>query len=112
MKSFMFLFRGGLDPHSASPEEMQQQLQKWFSWVDSLKKKGIYKAGEALLPTGQTLRKNNVVTDGPFAESKELVGGFFIVLADSLDAATKIAKDCPVLPHGGSVEIRDVAIFA
>jgi hypothetical protein len=111
MKSFMFLFRGGLDPRSASPEEMQQNMQKWFGWVESLQTKGIYKAGEALLPSGQTLRKNNVVTDGPFVESKEMVGGFFIVLAADLEAATAIAKDCPDLAHGGSVEIRDVVIF-
>jgi hypothetical protein len=111
MKSFMFLFRGGLDPQTASPEEMQQNMEKWFGWVEDLKSKGIYTAGEALLPSGLTLHKNNLVTDGPFAESKEIVGGFFIVKAESIDVAKEIAKSCPDLPLGGSVEVRDVMVF-
>jgi hypothetical protein len=111
MKSFMFLFRGGLDPQTASPEEMQQNMQQWMGWVEDLQKKNIYAAGEALLPTGKTLKKNNVVTDGPFAESKEIVGGFFIVKAETLDAAIEIAKGCPDLSLGGSVEVRDVMVF-
>ncbi|NCT93150.1 MAG: transcription initiation protein [Chitinophagaceae bacterium] len=111
MKNFMFLFRGGLDPQSASPEEMQQNMEKWFAWVNDLQSKGIYTAGEALMPTGKTLHKNQVVTDGPFVESKEIVGGFFIVKAENLDAALEIAKGCPDLPLGGSVEVRDVVVF-
>jgi hypothetical protein len=111
MKSFMFIFRGGLDPHTASPEEMQNNMQKWMSWVDDLKKKGIYAAGEALLPSGKTLHKGNITTDGPFAESKEIVGGFFIITAKDLDAAIAIAGDCPDFAHGGSVEVRDVMVF-
>ncbi len=111
MKSFMFLFRGGLDPHTASPDEMQSNMQKWMGWVDELKKKDIYTAGEALMPSGKTLRKGNVSTDGPFTESKEIVGGFFIIKADNIDAALKIAESCPDLPLGGSVEVRDVMVF-
>lgn len=108
MKSFMFLFRGGLDPETASPEEMQQNMEKWFAWVDELKQKGIYSSGEPLLPGGKTLRKNNVVTDGPFAESKEVIGGFFLIKTDGIDTALELAKACPDLPLGGSVEVREV----
>ena len=104
----MFLFRGGLDPQSASPEEMQQNMQKWFSWVDELKAKGIYHSGEPLLPGGKTLRKDNVITDGPFAESKEVIGGFFMVQANTIEEAVDLAKGCPDLPNGGSVEVREV----
>jgi hypothetical protein len=111
MASFMFLFRGGLDPHTASPEEMQTNMQKWMGWVDKLKAKGSYKAGEALLPSGKTLHKDNLVTDGPFAESKEIIGGFFIVEAADINAAIEIAKGCPDLAIGGSVEVRDVMVF-
>ncbi len=111
MASFMFLFRGGLDPQTASPEEMQQNMHKWMSWVDDLKKKGVYKAGEALLPSGKSLHKNQVVTDGPYAESKEMIGGFFIVEAADIDAAISMAADCPDLVLGGSVEVRDVMVF-
>lgn len=111
MSNFMFLFRGGLDPFTSSPEELQQNMEKWMAWVGQLQANGIYVAGESLMPTGKTLHKANVVTDGPFIESKEMVGGFFIVKAESIDAAIEIAKDCPDLAIGGSVEVRDVVVF-
>lgn len=111
MSNFMFVFRGGLDPFTASPEEMQQNMEKWMAWVGQLQANGTYVSGEALMPTGKTLHKGNVVTDGPFIESKEMVGGFFIVKAESIEAAIEIAKGCPDLPIGGSVEVRDVVVF-
>ncbi len=111
MKDFMFIFRGGMDPQSASPQDMQDNMQKWFGWVEDLRKRNIYSAGEAILPEGKTVRKQNVVTDGPFAESKELVGGFFIVKANSMEEAVELAKGCPDLPLGGTVEVREVMKF-
>ena len=108
----MLIFRGGSDAATLSPEESQQQMQKWFEWVGELQGKGIYTAGEALTPEpGKLVGKGNVVTDGPFAESKEIVGGFFIVKATSIEAATELAKDCPDLPMGGTVEVREVMVF-
>lgn len=111
MSNFMFLFRGGLDPFTASPEAMQQNMEQWLAWVGQLQASGVYVAGEALMPTGKTLHKDHVVTDGPYMESKEMVGGFFVVKADSLDVALEIAKGCPDLSIGGSVEVRDVVVF-
>ena len=109
MPNFLFLFRRSPNPVKASPEEMQVIMQKWMSWVSDLKATGVYKAGEPLMPTGKTLHKDNVITDGPFAEGKELVGGFFIVDAPDIDAAIEMAKACPDLERGGTVEVRDVA---
>ena len=112
MKDFMFLFRNSTDRSSATPEEMQSNMQLWFAWVEKLKNQGIYVAGEPLTPAGKVLKgKQTVITDGPFAESKEMIGGYFIVQADSLEAAAEIAKACPDLPHGGTVEVRDVVVF-
>ena len=112
MKNFMLIFRGGSDAVTLSPEESQQQMQKWFDWVGELQGKGIYTSGEALTPEpGKLVTKGKIVTDGPFAESKELIGGYFIVKADSLEAAAEIAKACPDLPYGGTVELRDVVVF-
>lgn len=111
MKNFMFIFRGGLDPQTASPEDFQQNMDQWMEWVGGLQANGTYVAGEALMPTGKTLHKGNLITDGPFVESKEIVGGFFIVRAASIEEATEIAKGSPDLPLGGSVEIRDVVVF-
>ena len=109
MKDFMFIFRNGTEKSSSSPEEMQNNMQLWFAWVDKLKNQGIYVAGEPLTPPGKVLKgKQTVITDGPFAESKEVVGGFFIIKADTLEQAAELAKDCPDLPVGGTVEVREV----
>ena len=112
MKDFMLIFIGGADFLKLSPEEMQKNLQQWFAWVDKLKSKKIYVGGEALTPGGKTVKgPKALVTDGPFAESKEVVGGYFIVKAKSMEEAVKIAKDSPDLPLNGSVEVREVMKF-
>jgi hypothetical protein len=65
--------------------------------------------GDALTPEGRLVDAKKVVTDGPFVESKEVLGGFSIVQADSLDAAAELAKGCPGLLFGGKVEVRPLA---
>ena len=103
----MFLFRGGLQ--SESPEEMQSHMQKWFAWVEELKKKGRYLSGEPLNPGGKMVSgPKKSVTDGPFTEGKEVIGGFFIINAKSYDEAAEMAKDCPDFNYGGTVEVRQV----
>ncbi len=107
MERFMFLFRGGLQ--SDSPEEMQNHMQKWFAWVEKLKKEGKYLAGEPLNRGGRTVTgAKKTVTDGPFTEGKDIIGGFFMVTAKSYDEAVAMAKDCPDYEYGGSVEVREV----
>jgi len=112
MKEFMLIFIGGSSAGDLSPEEMQKTMQLWFKWVDSLKEQSIYLSGEALMPGGKTVKGTKaIVTDGPFAESKELVGGYFIIQAPSIEAAAEIAKDCPDLFLDGVVEVREVMKF-
>lgn len=112
MQDFMFIFRGGSDAAGLSPEQMQNQMQKWFQWVEELKAKNIYVAGEALTPTGKTIRgKKALITDGPHAESKELVAGFFVVKANSLDEALELARGYPDFVFDGAVEVREVIKF-
>jgi hypothetical protein len=112
MKDFMLIFTNNPSRPQPSPEEMQSNMQLWFGWIDKLKAKNLYVSGEALLPGGKMVAgKKAVVTDGPFAESKEIVGGYFIVKADSLEAAAELAKDCPDLPMDGKVQIREVMKF-
>jgi hypothetical protein len=107
MERFMFLFRGGLQ--SQSPDEMQNHMQKWFAWVEKLKNEGKYLAGEPLNPGGKMIAgSKKSVTDGPFTEGKEVIGGFFIVNAKSYDDAVEMAKDCPDYNFGGTVEVRQV----
>jgi hypothetical protein len=107
MEKYMFLFRGG-DVSKLSPKDQEAQMQKWLTWVEKLRKENRYLAGEPLLPGGKTITPKKTVTDGPFAESKEVIGGFFIVHAKNLDEATQMAKEAPDFELGGSVEIREV----
>lgn len=107
----MLIFIGG-DPSHLSPDAQQAHMQKWFDWVDKLTKENRYVGGEALLPGGKTIAgSGKVVTDGPFAESKEVVGGYFVVNAKDLDEAVQMAKDSPDFELGGSVQVREVVKF-
>ena len=109
MKDFMFIFRNKTDRPHPTPEEMQTIMQPWMGWIDKLKKQNVYTAGEPLTPPGKVVKGSEAtVTDGPFAESKEVVGGYFIVKANSFEEAAELAKDCPDLPNGGSVEVREI----
>src|SRR5688572_24711186 len=108
MEKYMLLFRGG-DVSQLSPQQQEAQMGKWLAWVDKLRKENCYLSGEPLLPGGKTVAgAKKVVTDGPFAESKEVIGGFFVINAKNLDHATTIAKDAPDFDLGGSVEVREV----
>jgi len=104
----MFLFRGGMDA-TMSPELRQAQNQKWYSWIDALNKKSTYVAGEPLQASGKLVTgKKKSVTDGPFVEAKEAVGGYLIVNAKDIDEAVEISKDCPIFDYDGKVEVRPV----
>ncbi len=107
MKDFLFLFRGGSAP--ASPEEGQKRMQRWTSWIEGLAKAGKTKGGFPLETGGKYLSgPNKLVTDGPYAESKEVVGGYLIVTANDLAGAAELAKGCPIFGEGGSVEVRPI----
>lgn len=110
MEKFMFLFRGGMsDTQIPSPEAMQANMQKWYNWLGGLSKKGVLVGSEPLEPAGRQLTgTQKTVTDGPFVEAKETVGGYAIVTAKNLDEATEIAKGCPIFEAGGRLEIRQV----
>ncbi len=109
MKEFMLIFRSVSRAANFSPEEMQAHMQKWFAWVEDLRKKEIYSSGAPLMKGGKMVKgPEALVTDGPFAESKEVIGGFFIIKAENYDAAIAISKDCPDLPLDGCVEVREV----
>ncbi|HTI12426.1 MAG TPA: YciI family protein [Puia sp.] len=110
MKDFMFIFRGPTpEDLNLTPEESQASMQKWFEWIGELSAKGRYVGGDPLLKEGKLIQgKKPVVTDGPFAEGKELLGGYFIIKAESLEEATQLAYGFPDFDTEGSVEIREV----
>jgi hypothetical protein len=106
---YMLIFRGTDWYKGLSHEEMQQVSDKWMAWFKGLMASGKAVAGNPLEREGKIVGKNRVVSDGPFAESKETIGGYFLLKVDTMDAALAIAKDCPGLPYGIRVEVRQVA---
>ena len=108
MSEFLYVYRGG-NPAALSPEQMQQVMQKWMSWMQGLAEKGHLKdRGHPLEAGGKVVggRSKNV-TDGPYAE-KDLVGGYSLIEANDLAQATELSKGCPILERHGSVEIRPI----
>lgn len=96
-----------------SPEDLQQRMGQWFAWNQKMEKAGVVENGDAL--TGDTVRHvsgpNRTVTDRAGSEIKELIGGYYIIKANDLDGAMKIAEDYPDYDLGGTVEIREIVVF-
>src|SRR5438552_7953721 len=106
----MLIFRGTDWYKGISPEEMQNVADQWMGWFNRLKDEGRAIAGNPLEREGKIVSgRNRVVSDGPFAESKETIGGYFLLKVNTMDDAVAIAKDCPGLPYGIRVEVRPVA---
>ena len=104
----MYLFRGG-GRLNQSPEEWQGQMQQWYQWISSLQQSGTYLSGDPLQATGRQISgRDKVVTDGPFTEAKEVIGGYIIVHANDMDHAAEISLGCPIFGENGSLEIRPV----
>lgn len=108
---YMLIFRGNEWQKGLSPEEMQNVSDQWMAWFKRLTGEGKAIAGNPLEPEGRIVSGKNgrVVADGPFAESKEAVGGYFLLKVGNLDEAVAIARECPGLPYGAKVEVRPVA---
>jgi hypothetical protein len=107
---YMLLFRGNDWTKNLSPEEKQKVADQWMAWFRRLTDQGKAVAGNPLEREGKIVSgKNRVVSDGPFAESKEAIGGYFLLDVASIDEAVAIAQECPGLPYGVRVEVRPVA---
>ena len=108
---YMLIFRGNDWHKGLSPEEMQTVASQWKAWFDRLTAQGKAIAGNPLEFEGKIVSGKNgrVVADGPFAESKEAIGGYLLLQADSLEEAVAIAKSNPGLLYGTTIEVRPVA---
>lgn len=107
---YMLLFRGTNWDKELSPEEIQQVVADWYKWFNGLMKDGRAVGGHPLMNEGKIVRgKNRIVADGPFAESKEAIGGYFYLRVSGLEEAIEIARMCPGLDYGAEVEVRPVA---
>ncbi|MEO7176689.1 MAG: YciI family protein [Saprospiraceae bacterium] len=109
MTEFLMIFRNDettIDNRNA--EQNQTAMQAWQKWIMDMAQTGTFAGTNRLAPEGKLLKPNNVITDGPFMEGKEMVGGYLLINANSLAEATEIAKGCPGLTYGGTVEVRSV----
>lgn len=113
MKDFLMLFHSEPNPDfNPTPEQIQAEVKMWQDWMGGIGAQGKLKSpGEALGYEGKTMHADGNVTDGPYAEMKEIVGGFVIVTAANIDEALALSKGCPALAHGGKVEVRDIMNF-
>ena len=108
MAEFIYLYRGGETP--TSPAEGQEVMQKWMTWMKELGESGHLKeVGSPLERTGKLVSgSKKVVSDGPFAEAKDVIGGFTLVLAKDIDDAVEASKGCPIFERNGAVEVRPI----
>ncbi len=113
MKNFMMLFHSEPNPDfSPTPDQIQDEIKAWQDWMEGIGAQGKLKnPGEALGFEGKTMHTDGSITDGPYAEVKEIVGGFMIVSADSIEEAIQLSNGCPALSNGGKVEVRDIMVF-
>jgi hypothetical protein len=107
---YMLVFRNTDWHNGLSAEEMQHVAGQWMAWFKDLTANGKAIAGSPLANEGKVVsgKGGRVVADGPFAESKEAIGGYFLLQVDAMDEAVAIARKCPGLPYGSIVEIRPV----
>jgi hypothetical protein len=114
MANFLFVYRGSNDEFAKlTPAQIEQHMQKWGMWIrEALQKGWMVDPGDALTPEGKVVNAKKLVTDGPFMEAKECVGGYSIVKANSIAEAAELAKGCPGLLTGGTVEVRTLAGMA
>jgi hypothetical protein len=111
MKEYLFLFRGGDGATlQQSPDKWQAHMQKWMEWMGGLQQKDQLVSAQPLSRSGKQITGvNKTITDGPFIEGKEMVGGYLMCKAGDYDSAVEIAKGCPILEfEDGKVEVREI----
>jgi hypothetical protein len=113
MSQFLYIYHNegpSASRPKPSPEQMQATMQKWMNWMKALGEKGHLKdAGNPLEPTGKLVKgKQKSVTDGPYAESKDIIGGYSLVEARDIAEAVELSKGCPIFETDGSVEVRPI----
>ena len=104
---FLVISRGQWDS-TLSRKETQNAIDQFYVWLDQLVDEGKMKRGQRLAYEGKTIGRQTMITDGPFGESKEVIGGYWFILANNLDEAAQIAKGNPCLDYGLLVEIRPI----
>jgi hypothetical protein len=117
MEKFMLIFHGQqMDEQmfqELSPEDFQAEIEKWNTWIGGIAGQGKLVGTEGLLPAGKVLTEGGkMVTDGPYTEGKEIVGGYMVLTADTFDEAIALSQGCPIFETGGKVEVRQIQKFS
>lgn len=113
MKEFVLIFRSESLPQvKLTPEGTMTVSEQWQNWMGGIAAQNkLVSPGNRLGNEGKTVKANNIIVNGPYAEIKEMLGGYTIIRADSIEEATEIAKRCPILQIGGNVEVRDIIVM-
>ncbi len=108
---YLLLFKGTDWKGQMSPQELQEVMGQWMAWFERWTEKGIVTGGQPLRNEGRIVSgtKNGAISDGPFTESKEAIGGYFMVKVATLEEAVEVARECPTLKYGLTVEVRPLA---
>jgi len=104
---YLVVSRGQWDS-SLSRDDIEKAIDDFYTWYDRLAAEGKIRRGQWLTYEGRTVLGSNVITDGPFGESKEVIGGYWFILAGDLDEAAQIAKGNPCLNYGIFMELRPI----
>jgi len=115
MRYMLLIYGDETNRPNGSEAEQQAEMQKWFDYTEEMRAAGVSQLGDALQPTATatTVRDQGgepLVTDGPFAETKEQLGGFYLLDVADLDEAIKWAQKCPGARYG-SIELRPIMEF-
>jgi hypothetical protein len=111
MNEFLLIFRRDLTTSGKqpSPEHLQNMMKDWQNWMGSIAARNkLVNSGNRLAEDGKVVKPGAIVTNGPYVEIKEAIGGYIIIRADSLEEAAEISKGCPILTIGGNVEVRNI----
>ena len=102
---YLVISRGQWD-RDATPEAIQAAIDAFYPWIERNVAAGRMRSGSRLKREGATVSRRGILVDGPYGETKELIGGYWVIVADSLDAAAKLAAENPCMPFGLIYEIR------
>ena len=107
LSEYLAISRGRWD-QTCSPDEIQNVIDQFYLWLERLVSEGKMKRGQRLSNEGRTVARQNAITDGPFGESKEVIGGYWFIVAHDLDEAAEIAQGNPCLDCGLVLEVRPI----
>lgn len=113
MKDFLFVFRADYNTvPKGTQEEMEAMTKRWMDWIGRIASENkLTDRGNRLTSTGKVVRSDSTITNGPYTEIKETIGGYSVIKADSYETALDIAKNCPIFNIGGNVEIREISVL-